>query len=177
MGQPKVLLFVFIIFLLELNGCGNVASNPSPDILGRWQVIGKHGLSVPHSLFWFSMDYIEFREDGAALGLMTWPPDSASDDIRLNKTGRYTLTGANQIEFVGSCRHQDPCTGVYTLTRTADTLKIADAGRALNLRWVGPPAQTLPLPAPGPAPSPTPAAMIETAPHFGNWIGSFMRNL
>jgi hypothetical protein len=109
------------------------------------------------------MDYLEFREDGTVWGLMTWPPDGG-DKIRLNKTTRYRLRGDNQLEITGSCRHQDPCTGVYTLTRTGDSLKITDGSRVLNLQWVGPPAETVPPPAPGPSPSPTPVAETPLSP-------------
>ncbi len=131
------------------------APPPPPSIVGRWEVQGTPGVHIPHSFFWFTMDYLEFRADGTVLALMRWPPDGG-EEIRLNKTTQYTLRGDNQIQFEGSCRHEDPCTGVYTVTRTADTLRIFDDSGALNLQWVAPPAEIPPPAVEGPAPSPTP---------------------
>ncbi len=87
--------------------------------------------------------------------LMLWPPDDGSD-LRLNKTAEYSLGGENQIEFVGACRQQDPCTGFYAADIDGDKLQIFDADRSLTLRWVGPASVEQPPPVLGPSPSPTP---------------------
>jgi len=160
-----VFVTVSITVLLGLAACApSPTPTPSlpPDVVGRWKLQGKPGLNVPNSFFWFSMDYLEFRDDGTVWGLMRWPPGDG-DEIRLNKMAQYTLRGENRIEFVGSCRHQDPCTDVYTLTRTAGTLQIFDGSNTLTLQWVAPPAKTLPPPAPGPAPSPRPTPAKHSA--------------
>jgi hypothetical protein len=112
-------------------------------------------MNVPNSFFWFAMDYLEFREDGQVWALIEWPPETRSD-TRLNKTAEYALVGEDQIEFVGSCRHRDPCTGTYTATLEGDKLRIFDAEGRLELSRVGPPSKGLPPTAVGPSPSPTP---------------------
>lgn len=139
---------------LLITGCGKEVSS-SHRVLGRWQVIENQGISVPNSFFWFSMDYLEFREDGTVLALVKWPPD-VGRDIRLNKTASYSLVGENQIEFVGACRHQDPCTGVYTATLKGDKLQLFDTDGILTLMRVGPPGENLPPTIVGPSASPTP---------------------
>ena len=146
------------------SGCRNTPTDPTVDILGRWEVVQQEAISVPNSFFWFSMDYVEFRVDGTVWGLIAWPPGSESDDLRLNKTAQYTLTADSQIEFVGSCRHQDPCTGVYTLALTADALQIFDTNGTLNLKRVALPGKSVPPTVIGPAPSATPAASSQTTP-------------
>ena len=118
-------------------------------------VINKQGINVPNSFFWFTMDYVEFREDGTVWALMQWPPDVGSD-IRLNKTAEYFLVGENQIKFVGACRHQDPCTGFYTATLKGNELQIFDAEGRLELKQVGPPSKDLPPTVVGPSPTSTP---------------------
>ncbi len=142
-----------VLSSLLLSGCGKEAST-SQSILGRWRVINHRGVNVPNSFFWFSMDYLEFREDGTVLALVKWPPEVGSD-IRLNKTTKYSIVGEHQIEFIGVCRYQDPCTGVYTVTLRGDRLQIFDADGELTLMRVGPPGQDLPSTIIGPSPSPT----------------------
>jgi hypothetical protein len=142
------------LLLLLAIGCSEEDSS-SQRVLGRWEVIGNQGISVPNSFFWFIMDYLEFREDGTVLALVKWPPDVGSD-IRLNKTASYSLVGENQIEFVGACRHQDPCTGVYTTTLKGDKLQIFGTHGVLTLMRVGPPGENLPPKIVGPSASPTP---------------------
>lgn len=150
-GMPIVLLSLLAI------GCRKEVSS-SNRVLGRWEVIENQGISVPNSFFWFSMDYLEFREDGTVLALVKWPPDVGSD-IRLNKTASYSLVGEHQIEFVGACRHQDPCTGVYTTTLKGDKLEIFDTDGILTLMRVGPPGGNLPPTIVGPSASPTPVGL------------------
>ena len=121
-------------------------------------MIDKEGMSVPHSIFWAMMDFVEFRQEGVVWGLIDWPPDGGTE-IRLNATGQYALVDDGQIEFVGSCRHQDPCTGTYTLAFSAKNgLQIVSKDTTLSLERVGPPSETPPLAVEGPSPSPTPAA-------------------
>jgi len=139
-----------------VSGCSREGTESSQSILGRWRVINKQGINVPNSFFWFTMDYVEFREDGTVWALMKWPSDVGSD-IRLNKTAEYSLVGEHQIEFVGACRHQDPCTGSYTATLKGDELQILGVDGRLELKRVGPPSEDLPLTVVGPSPSPTPA--------------------
>ncbi|MCP4524986.1 MAG: hypothetical protein GY833_03580 [Aestuariibacter sp.] len=146
----------FVLLSVVVSGCGEEATESPQSILGRWRVINNQGVSVPNSFFWFTMDYVEFREDGTVWGLMQWPPDIGSD-IRLNKTAEYSLVGERQIEFVGACRHQDPCTGIYTATLKGDELQIFDTEGRLELKLVGPPSEDLPPTVVGPSPSPTPA--------------------
>lgn len=147
---------IIILLSVLVSSCGQEGSEPRQEILGRWKVMSNRGVSVPNSFFWFSMDYLEFRDDGTALGLMEWPPGGGTE-IRLNKSARYSLLGEGQIEFVGGCRHQDPCAGVYTVTLTGDTLRIFDEDGELDLKRVGTPGKIVPPTAIGPSPSPTPA--------------------
>ena len=141
-----------VLLSLLISGCGDEDSS----VLGRWEVIYKQGISVPNSFFWFSMDYLEFREDGTVLALVKWPP-GVGRDVRLNKTARYSLVGERQVEFVGACRYQDPCTGAYTMTLRGDRLHVFDSDGMLALVRVGPPSKDLPPTIVGPSPSPTPA--------------------
>jgi len=143
-----------VLLSLLLGGCSK--ERPlAQGILGRWQVIDNLGIGVPHSFFWLSMDWIEFREDGTALALIDWPPGGGGE-VRLNGTTRYQTVGERQVEFVGSCRHADPCTGVYTATLSGDRLEIGNAEGRLTLAHSGPAGQELPPTVVGPSPSPTP---------------------
>jgi hypothetical protein len=145
-----------VLISLVIGGCSK--ERPlAQGILGRWQVNDNQGIGVPHSFFWLSMDWVEFREDGTALALIDWPPGVGSE-IRLNATTRYRVVGDRQVEFVGSCRHADPCTGVYTTTLSGDKLEIWDVEGRLTLTRMGPAGQELPPTVVGPSPSPTPAA-------------------
>jgi len=112
-------------------------------------------MSVPNSFFWFMMDYVEFREDGTVWGLMDWPPDGG-DEIRLNVTGAYFRRDDGTIEFVGTCRHEDPCTGTYEAVLKDDTLLLSSSEARLELERAGPPSQRPPPEVMGPSPSPTP---------------------
>jgi hypothetical protein len=156
MQMRSMCIIVFIAVLTVLpNGCGPEDTEPSQSLVGRWEVINKEGMNLPNSFFWFAMDYVEFREGGEVWGLTHSPP-GAGGDIRLNKTAEYVFVCEHQIEFVGACRHQDPCTGSYSATMEGDELQIFDAEGRLELRWVGPPSKDLPPKADGPSPSPTP---------------------
>jgi hypothetical protein len=147
----------FLALLVFLAGGCSRESALARGIVGRWRVGENQGIGVPNSFFWNQMDWIEFREDGTALALIQWPPDGGSE-VRLNGKTRYRTIGKSQIEFVGSCRHADPCTGVYTATLRHSALEIRDAEGELTLRRVGPTARELPPTVVGPSPSPTPAA-------------------
>ena len=147
-------LFIALLFAV-LIGCGK-QSPLAQGILGRWEVIDGQGIGVPHSFFWSMMDWIEFREDGTALALLDWPPGKG-DEVRLNGTTRYRTVGERQVEFIGSCRYADPCTGVYTATLRGDRLEIEDAEGKLVLKHTGPAGRELPPTVVGPSPSPTPA--------------------
>jgi hypothetical protein len=146
----------FALLSMLVSSCGREVTESPQSILGRWRVINKQGINVPHSFFWFTMDYVEFREDGTVWGLMQWPPDVGSE-IRLNKTAEYSLVGEHQIEFVGACRHQDSCTGSYTATLEGDELQIFNVEGRLELERVGPPSEDLPPTVVGPSPSSIPA--------------------
>jgi hypothetical protein len=148
---------VSIVLLVLIGGCGGKTTEPAQSVVGRWRVIDKQGIDVPNSFFWFVMDYVEFRNDGIVLALVVWPPETGSE-VRLNKTAEYYLVGEQQIAFVGACRHQDPCTGTYTVTLKGDELRISDAGESMTLERVGPPSNDLPPPVVGPSPSPTPTS-------------------
>jgi hypothetical protein len=124
-------------------------------VLGRWRVVEKDGMNVPNSFFWASMDYVEFRAGGTVLALVDWPPDTPAE-IRLNQTGQYSLVEDDEIEFVGSCRHEDPCTGTYRVELRGDSLAIVNAEGKLQLQRVGPPGEDIPARIMGPSPSPTP---------------------
>jgi hypothetical protein len=136
--------------------CGSKGHEASQRLVGRWEVIQMEGMNVPNSFFWFTMDYVEFREDGEVWALMVDPTGTGSD-IGLNKTGAYSLVGEDQIEFVGSCRHQDPCTGTYTLILDGEDLEILDPGGKLLLKRAGPPSSDPPPAVVGPSASATPA--------------------
>ena len=145
----------FALLSVLASDCSREATESSQSILGRWRVTNKQDISVPNSFFWFTMDYVEFREDGTVWALVQWPPGIGSE-IRLNKTAEYFLVGENQIEFVGACRHQDPCTGFYTATLKGNELQIFDAEGRLELKQVGPPSEDLPPKVAGPSPTSTP---------------------
>ena len=147
---------IALLSVLLVSGSAREAAETPQSIQGRWRVINKQGINVPNSFFWFTMDYVEFREDGTVWALMQWPPDVGSH-IKLNKTAEYSLVGEHQIEFVGACRYQDPCIGSYTATLKADELHIFDEKGRLELKRVGPPSEDLPPMVVGPSPSSTPA--------------------
>jgi hypothetical protein len=138
-----------------LSDCERELPTASQRILGRWEVVQMEGMNVPNSFFWFTMDAIEFREDGEVWALMEAPPGTGSG-VRLNKTAAYSLVGEDQMQIVGACRHQDPCTGVYSVTLKGDDLTIFDAEGRLELRRAGPPSLDLPPTVVGPSPSATP---------------------
>ena len=146
---------LFIVLLLASASSCSKQSPLAQGILGRWEVIDDQGISVPHSFFWSMMDWIEFREDGTALALLDWPPGNGGE-VRLNGVTRYQTVGERQIEFTGSCRHADPCTGLYTATLSGSRLEIEDAEGKLTLKHVGPAGRELPPTVVGPSPSPTP---------------------
>ena len=125
-----------VLLSVLLSSCTRDAALSSQTILGRWQVINKQSINIPHSFFWFSMDYLEFREDQTVWALVKWPPDVGSD-IRLNKTAEYSLEDENQVEFVGDCRHQGPCTGTYTVTLQGDVMQLFDSEGRLELKRAG----------------------------------------
>ena len=150
----RVGMLVVLLSLLA-GGCSKEGSSDQ-GVLGRWEVIDKQGINVPNSFFWLSMDYLEFRQDGTVLALVKWTPGGA---VRLNKTATYSLVGERQIEFLGACRHQDPCTGAYTMALSGDRLQIFDADGILTLTRIGPPGKDLPPRVVGPSPSPTPAVV------------------
>lgn len=145
----------FALLSVLASGCGREDTESSQSILGRWRVMNKQGINVPNSFFWFTMDYVEFREDGTVWALMEWPPGIGSE-IRLNKTAEYSLVDEHQIEFMGACRHQDPCKGSYTTNLKGDDLQIFDAEGRLELKRAGPPSEDLPLTVVGPSPTSTP---------------------
>jgi hypothetical protein len=113
------------------------------------------GMNVPNSFFWLTMDTIEFRADGEVWALIH--DTSAAGGLRLNSTGAYSLVGEDGIEFVGACRHQDPCTGVYTLSFRGDEAQIFDVGGRLELLRARPPSSERPPRIVGPSASATPA--------------------
>jgi len=143
------------LFLVLASGCSRGNTESSPRILGRWRVIDKQGINIPHSFFRCMMDYVEFRQEGIMWGLLKWPPDDGNE-FRHNGTGEYVLVGEHQIEFVGDCRHQGPCTGSYTLTWKGDTLHILGENEKWILEWIGPPSEVLPSAIEGPSPTSTP---------------------
>lgn len=136
-------------------GCSRDDTEIPRDISGRWQVVSNQGINKPHSFFWFMMDYIEFRDDGAVWALIHWPPGEG-DDIRLNAVSEYNRLSEEQIQFTGSCRYEDPCIGTYTLRLQTDILTINDAAGELVLKWVGPQSEDTVPRVIGPAPTATP---------------------
>ena len=126
-------------------------------------MIDSQGLNVPHSFFWFMMDQLEFRQDGALWGLMLWPPGGGTE-LRLNAWTTYTFVGPDQIEITGSCRHEDPCTGAYTVTLDGDTLELFDEEGRMRLERTGPPSAVPPPKVVGPSASPTPLQGATTTP-------------
>lgn len=146
---------IIALLLLLAAGCGRQVTEPSQEILGRWEVVRTQGMSIPHSFFWFMMDYVEFRDNGTVLGLVAWPPDGGAE-IRLNVMAEYSVLDDHQVAFVGACRYEDPCTGVYSVTLSGDALQIVNEDAELGLRRVGPPSETLPPTIVGPSASPTP---------------------
>jgi hypothetical protein len=146
---------VFFLLFALIGACGEDSSASPASILGRWRVISIQDMTVPNSFFWFTMDYVEFRQDGTVLALMLWPPEDGND-IRVNKIAEYDLVGDEQIAFIGSCRHIDPCTGLYTITLKENILRIFHEGSSLELMWVGPPDEDIPPTVVGPSPTGTP---------------------
>ena len=151
----RVGVFMALLAIL-LCGCGWTEPEPSQRILGRWEVVQMKGMNVPSSFFWLTMDTIEFRADGEVWALIL-APDDAESGMKLNSTGAYALVGEDQIEFVGACRHQDPCTGVYSLSFSKDGAQIFDADGRLELLRAGPPSAERPPRIVGPSASATPA--------------------
>lgn len=147
--------FMALLAIL-LCGCGWTEPEPSQRILGRWEVVQMEGMNVPNSFFWLTMDTIEFRADGEVWALIL-APDDAESGMKLNSIGAYTVVGEDQIEFVGACRHQDPCTGVYSLSFSGDEAQIFDTGGRLELVRAGPPSSKRPPRIVGPSASATPA--------------------
>ena len=145
----------FALLSMMLLGCRERSSDASQRILGRWEVIAREGMNVPNSFFWLTMDTIEFREDGEVWALIH--DTSAAGELRLNKTAVYSVVGENGIEFVGACRHQDPCTAAYTLTLKGDEAQIFDAEGRLELVRVGPLSSAPPPRVVGPSASATPS--------------------
>ena len=109
---------------------------------------------MPETLFWFSMDYLEFREDGTLLSLINWPPDTGTE-VRVNKSVTYTRVNEDQIAISGICREVEPCTGTYTLAYNGDMLRMTGEGGELILERVGSASADVPSIVPGPSPSPT----------------------
>jgi hypothetical protein len=104
------------------------------------------------------MDYIEFRENGEVFALMGWPPGE-DQEIRLNGVTEYAIIGEDQVEITGSCRHQDPCTGTYTMVFKGEGLRIIDAEKVLLLKWVALPEEGRPPDVGRPFPTSTPATI------------------
>jgi len=156
MRYRSLYVCAFLTLLLVLAaGCRPESTDPSQRILGRWQILDKQGIHVPHSFFWAMMDDLEFREDGTVWGLLKWPPH-VGPDMRLNATAEYALVGQDQIELLGDCRHQGPCTGTYTITWKGTVLQIEGEDVLLELERVGPPSKDPPQRIEGPSPTPTP---------------------
>jgi hypothetical protein len=144
------------LLAILLCGCSWTEPEPSQRILGRWDVVQMKGMNVPNSFFWLTMDTIEFRADGEVWALIV-APDDAEGGMKLNSTGAYALVGELQIEFVGACRHEDPCAGVYTLSFSGDGAEISHADGRLDLVRAGPPSSERPPRIVGPSASATPA--------------------
>jgi hypothetical protein len=87
---------------------------------------------------------------------MFWPPGGGTE-LRLNAWTTYSFVGDDRIEIAGSCRHEDPCTGTYTVTLDGDTLELSDDEGRMLLELSGPPSDYPPPRVVGPSPSPTPS--------------------
>lgn len=144
-----------LLFLLP--GCviEDQLNQDQPNIVGRWRIIHNDQVVIPNSFFWLEIDYLEFREDGLLLGLIDSPP-GAPNQLRLNAEVQYRLIGSDQVAITGACRHEDPCTGQYTLQFSENELEISADESRLMLAYVGPPEATIPAEAPGPAATATP---------------------
>ncbi|MDX1418040.1 MAG: lipocalin family protein [Candidatus Promineifilaceae bacterium] len=152
------LLALGVALLLFCTACGGEVGSQKDSaaaIVGRWKLIENDGVTVPHSFFWFSMDFIEIRADGMMLGLMKWPPEDGVE-LRLNKTAEYTWTIDGRLQISGSCRYQDPCTGLYDPVWQNDHLRLEMGNAFLEMRRTGPVIEATILPIPGPSPSATP---------------------
>ena len=154
-GKATIVLGLSAIILWAACGCRYGSSNnPQQDIVGRWEIEKSNGLNIPHSFFWFPMEFIEFRADGTVLGLMNWPP-AADEEIRLNKSAVYQLLDGNRIEIIGSCRYEDPCSEIFNFTIAGRKLRLFNAEASMDLRYMGPADQGDIPTIIGPQPSPT----------------------
>ena len=143
------------LLAIVLSACGRVTPVSAQTILGRWQVIDNKDITIPHSFFWFTMEYVEFRADGTVATFVHWPQIDGPE-LRLNKVAHYALTSSDRLALIGACRHQDPCTGLYTATLAGDELAIGDSVGRFVLKRVAGASEDLPLLLDGPLPSPTP---------------------
>lgn len=135
-------------------GCRQAQAKISQqDLVGRWQIQEGASLIVPHSFFWFSMDVLEIRPDGSMLGLMFWPPDSG-EELRLNKTAEYRMLDDGRLEIIGSCRHEDPCSAVYDLNRTLESLWLSRDSSTMELKYISSDVGGIIPTVIGPAPTP-----------------------
>ena len=154
-----IIISIMLITICITNcGCKLTRDQSSDRIIGRWQTISNQGVDVPNSFFWLMMDYIEFRENGEVWALVEWPPGE-NQEIRLNSVTEYVLISEDQIEITGSCRHQDPCKGIYTTMFRGEGLRIIDAEKVLLLKWVAPSSEGRPPDVGGPFPTSTPASI------------------
>lgn len=135
-------------------GCEALNQDKPGNILaGRWQILDRAGLNEPHSFFWFTMDFVEFKANGTLLGLMVWPPDSG-ETVRLNKTAGYRILEDGRIEIIGRCRYEDPCSAVFEMAFGNGTLRLSNESAFMELRRSGPEATDDIPTVPGPQPTP-----------------------
>ncbi len=156
MNKVTQSFLIFSCWLLSITAIGCRPGRNAvfqQDVAGRWAVQDGSTLTVPNSFFWFSMDVIEFRPDGTVLGLMFWPPDSRAE-LRLNKTAEYRLLEDGRMEIVGSCRHEDPCGGVYDLSLSGESLRLFNDSDEMQLKRSGPATQGTVPRVIGPVPTP-----------------------
>jgi hypothetical protein len=133
-----------------------MVTNSQSRLFAIWEVFGDHSINTPHSFFWFAMDYLEFRDDGEVWALMWWPPGSGSE-LKLNKIAEYTSDHERQITFWGSCRHQDKCSGTYSMSFEGETLYIQTGNERMVLKRFSDPSVHKPPMVNGPSATATPA--------------------
>ena len=129
-------------------------------ILGRWQRISPAGPGDPNEL---SLEYIEFRENGALLTLIK---DEGTGQFWLNNSAAYSLTTVDQMQVIGTCYKgwdRYTCSRTYAIALAGDNLKVSGDQQAEYER-IGGLSPNLPPTLAPPFPSPTPNVILATPP-------------
>ena len=118
-NMKRGIAFAAVVVLLLITACGGAKDGAAAGIVGRWQRTSTAGPGDPNET---SAEYIEFRKDGALLGLLR-----DGDAFWLIWSASYTIAASDKIEVSGTCYkgwERYPCTRAYDLMLEGDTLTI-----------------------------------------------------